>query len=269
MVLAIWLMPKCLHWPFCPGVFIAVLAVLAAAVAFRERPGRWEKAIWTLVFLGLMCAEVWMMGIDRQTNEDQQKLANAAQLQGFTDVGNGIKEAIGENSRNFAVTMSGIRQSINTATGGDSFCWLTFSRDGSQALIIALQQGKYPLHSVTARMVDLNKFSSLVGSQMTWNNMGIADTNFQIGDLGLTSSRILSRFTFDSMSAQQDFNIFFNGPNGFWTELLRLRKVKGRWAQAVRVTRDKVQGLKLQNKMIFEQVESDYPRVSGQVDWGN
>ena len=106
MCLFLYWLPKCLHWPFCPGVFIAILAVVAAAVTFRERPSQREKAAWICVFLGLMCAEVWMMGIDRQANEDREAKANATQLQGFTNVGEGIKASIAESQRNFTATMN-------------------------------------------------------------------------------------------------------------------------------------------------------------------
>jgi hypothetical protein len=99
--------------------------------------------------------------------------------------------------------------------------------------------------------------------------MFTADTNWQIGDLGVASSRMLGRFVFDDGTDKRNFNIFFTGTNGFWTELLRLRKVNGTWLEAVRVTRDKVEGSKLSSEKAFEQVEAGYPRVSGKVDWGN
>jgi hypothetical protein len=63
-----WL-PDCLRWPFCPGVFIAVLAFVAAAVTFRKDPAPREKAIWIFAFLVLMVAEVWMMGKDRYAHD--------------------------------------------------------------------------------------------------------------------------------------------------------------------------------------------------------
>lgn len=119
--------PECLHWPFCPGVFIAILAFLAAVVAFRD-PGRKEKGIWTVVFLGLMSAEVWMMGADRNLNEKKQRTAEQTQLKGFTDIGDGIKKSIETSQQQFAETMAGsnkifagVKDNLNAVTGRESF----------------------------------------------------------------------------------------------------------------------------------------------------
>ncbi len=118
MVFAIWL-PKCLHWPFCPGIFIAILAVMAAIVTFRERPKTWEKAAWTFVFLGLMSLEVWMMSIDRDANEARERAAEQMQLKGFSDIGEGIKASIAESDRNFVATMGRTNKVLDNITGGN------------------------------------------------------------------------------------------------------------------------------------------------------
>ena len=60
---------ECVHWPFCPGFFIAILAFLAAVVTFRKEPTRIEKACWTVAFLALMVGEVSMMSKDRHAHE--------------------------------------------------------------------------------------------------------------------------------------------------------------------------------------------------------
>jgi len=143
-----WL-PKCLHWPFCPGFFIAVLAVLAAVVTFREKPRTWEKALWTFIFLGLMCAEVWMMGVDRQANEDQQARANATQLKGFSEVGDGIKASIAESDRNFAATIGKTNQILQSITGGNSFGFVVPQPGGEQVPLVVWNHGDQPLSGVT------------------------------------------------------------------------------------------------------------------------
>lgn len=79
MVFGAWL-PQCLHWPFCPGVFIAILAFLAAAVTLRKEPSRLEKAIFLFIFLSLMCGEVWMMSKDR-ANQEKGHIQDIAALQ--------------------------------------------------------------------------------------------------------------------------------------------------------------------------------------------
>jgi hypothetical protein len=67
VTLANWL-PTCFHWPFCPGVFIGILAFFAAVVTFRS-PSRIEKAMWIIVFFGLMIGEIAMMSKDREAHE--------------------------------------------------------------------------------------------------------------------------------------------------------------------------------------------------------
>jgi len=72
-----------LHWPFCPGVFIAVLAVLAAAVTFWEKPPRLVKVIFTFIFLILMSCEVWMMSKDRNAHDIAEQTARDTERQHF------------------------------------------------------------------------------------------------------------------------------------------------------------------------------------------
>ena len=65
--------PICLHWPFCPGVFIALLGLLAAVVTFWESPPRFVKVISILLFTALMCSEIWMMSKDRDNHDKSEK----------------------------------------------------------------------------------------------------------------------------------------------------------------------------------------------------
>lgn len=83
-----WL-PEFLHWPFAPGVFIAILGFLAAVVTFWEKPPKLVKAICVVLFFGLMLGEIWMVGKDRLAHEKsekeardfaQQQLSNASLL---------------------------------------------------------------------------------------------------------------------------------------------------------------------------------------------
>src|SRR5258706_12792508 len=144
MTCVIWL-PKCLHWPFCPGVFIAILAVMAAAVTFRENPGTREKAAWTFVFLGLMCAEVWMMSIDRDVSEGRERAAEITQLKGFSDIGAGIKASTEESDRNFSATIGKTNEVLQNITGGRSFGFLVPQPWGEQVPLLVWNHGGQPL----------------------------------------------------------------------------------------------------------------------------
>src|ERR1700733_5625071 len=65
------------HWPFCPGVFIAILAVVAVIVTFRLKPEttKGEKTFWIILCFGLMLCEIWMMSKDRDAHETEQTKA--------------------------------------------------------------------------------------------------------------------------------------------------------------------------------------------------
>src|ERR1700693_3380303 len=93
---------NCLHWPFCPGVFIAILAFVAGAVAFRvEKANTVEKAIWTFVFLMLVVGEIWMMGIDRAKHDLEQADARGEQLRKFQEIADRIKSSNDANQTHF------------------------------------------------------------------------------------------------------------------------------------------------------------------------
>lgn len=130
MFCSVWL-PKCLHWPLCPGVFIAILAFVAAAVTFRENPGKREKAAWTFLLSVFMWAEVWMMSSDRESSEAQQQLARNAQLKGFNDIGDGINATITNSGRQFQATMKGLdtlQTSERTLRNTQPYATLEFQR---------------------------------------------------------------------------------------------------------------------------------------------
>ncbi len=124
---------NCLHWPFCPGVFIAFLAFVTAFVAFRvEKAGRLEKGIWTFAFLLLLVAEIWMMGIDRTKHDKEQADARAEQLRKFQDIADQITSSNDLSKRHFDATMSTMEGLISTGnkslaqeTGNGQFCYLT------------------------------------------------------------------------------------------------------------------------------------------------
>ena len=68
----LWL-PKCLHWPFCPGLFIAILGFLAAIVTFLEKPPRVIKALCIVLFFSMMCGEIWMISKDRDVHDKEEQ----------------------------------------------------------------------------------------------------------------------------------------------------------------------------------------------------
>jgi hypothetical protein len=122
---------KCLHWPFCPGVFIAILAFVAAAVTFRKEPSKREKMIWLVVFFTLMLGEIWMMSIDRSAQERAHEQAASDEVQHFQVIGNGISDSIHQAQDDFDATMTSMKtlmgtskQTLLATKGGSGFPYL-------------------------------------------------------------------------------------------------------------------------------------------------
>jgi hypothetical protein len=85
MPISMWLptwthLSQCLHWPFCPGVFIALLGFLAAVVTFWEGPPKPVKALCVALFFVIMCCEIWMMSKDADKRETAEREARGIEL---------------------------------------------------------------------------------------------------------------------------------------------------------------------------------------------
>src|SRR5258708_3846789 len=156
----LWLL-KCLHWPFCPGVFIAILAVVAGTVTFWEHPPRWFKAISVCVFLLLMSAEVWMMSVDRERSDSDQAAARTASENNFRAIANGIQASIADSDRKFAATMGKENQVLENITGGNSFAIVTPQAwSGLVPIPLSIRnQGKQTLTGVTVTIRNAQNFN--------------------------------------------------------------------------------------------------------------
>jgi len=236
MVFAIWL-PKCLNWPFCPGVFIAILAVLAAAVTFRKEPRTWEKATWTLVFLGLMSLEVWMMSIDRNANEARERAAEQTQLKGFSEIGEGIKASIAESDRNFAATMGRTNKVLDNITGGNSFAYVAPQNFyGDQFPGVVWNNGEQALSGLTLTIAHTSDPVEVWGAAF-----------FQpifIGTIGPHEHAPIPGFLFkpraDEKTGQYTYWIMLSAQNGTASQSLyfrRGRKNPANWAYSFSVSR--------------------------------
>src|SRR6266550_1137884 len=80
------------------------------------------------------------------------------QRQHFSDIGDGIKGALNQSDRNFNATMNRTAALLQTETGGDSFCYVTFERSGFQddCGAVAYHRGGYALRDLTIRIVDIH-----------------------------------------------------------------------------------------------------------------
>ena len=158
------------------------------------------------------------------------------------------------------------RELANSVIGGDSFCYLEIlSLDSvtNGGILTVTHQGEYHLYDVHARIADLEKSDRLKENRPK-GNLSLAtldqiNTYTSIGNLTPSSSLILREFTLGN-GTTRGFNIFFSARNGSFTQLLRFKKVNGKWVRATKVERE--------NELLYEKVDDEFPRTTeGGVEW--
>lgn len=254
------------------GVYIAIMGPVAAAVTFRKEPCKKEKAAWILLMTLLMFAEIRNLYVaDADQLAKFERISDALDVtqRGLNAAARGIDESaavlkvLAEQSTKIS---SGIGNVANLQIGGDSFCFFSFvpGNTAPPAINIGVQQeGRYPLRSVSANMWDSKQMNEVMTGKRG-PSKGIPNLNFFVGDLAKGAFKNFARYDSSADELTGDklrFDIMFNALNGGWFETALLRKVNGRWTQAIQV---RFEPLKKKN---FEMVDKDYPRVNGKVDW--
>lgn len=148
---------------------------------------------------------------------------------------------------------------INYVTGGGSFCYLELSglsNDSNKANIVVVHQGKHSLYAVTGRIVDLDIFNKIEGN-LTFDKLKKSQSYKNIGDL-FVGSAYCSHDVWDLGETQsRRFNIFWMAKNGRFEQLLRFKKVNGKWFCATRVQRDQ--------EILLEKVDDGF--CKDDIDW--
>lgn len=264
-----------------PGRSLIAMGIAAAIMALRADMRGREKWLWTFVLFAFAYVEVRALNQDRA---EQQAFQNRLQ-ENFASIGNGIKSAVAESDRNFGDTMSrldtalaGIRDSIKTQTGGDSFAFVTFTAQPNQQFLVAItSHGRYPLRDIRVTLMDDER---RLQAMQEYNKhpdgnwiaaIQSSDTYYQVPYLRPQSPEgpsgdveLLGSYPFGSKDAK-DLTVAFSSFNGYWNERLHLRRVDGRWHQALSVIGPTVK----QNLKPFIYSDSDYPegRAIAERDW--
>lgn len=149
----------------------------------------------------------------------------------------------------------------NSVIGGDSFCYLAVLGPDpvtNTGLLMVAHQGKHNLYDVHARIVDLEKLDQLKGN-LSFATLNQTDTNISIGNLIPSHGQMFHPVTLGNGNTRS-FNIFFSARNGSFTQLLRFKKIHGKWVQATKVERE--------DKVIYEKIDDEFPRTAeGNVEW--
>jgi len=223
------------------------------------------------LIIALMFTENRAIDKDRRDFATEQSRTRDEENRQFSGIGDtitsNVQRLLDNSAAQFNTTIAGVNTSIKTVTGGDSMCWI--SATPSQNILMAIQKGQYPLRGVVARMTDLEQFSKLATSQpLNFNDIAAASTTYEIGDMATHSTKILST-NYNLGGDKHSFNVFFSGLNGFWTELLRIRRVKGEWVQAIKVIRNLTdKDGKPYEKVVFQSIDKKFPTgPGGKVEW--
>jgi hypothetical protein len=194
----------------------------------------------------------------------------------------------------------GVIDTMKTQTGGDSFAYITFTPESGdlsitttptmtilnaqsgppvpdQFLVSIASHGKYPLREVNVWMKDAEQtaqamleYSKRPGSDFT-KAVQAGDTNYQIRYLRPVSPesptgdvKPLGLYP-PSLSDAKDLDISFSSSNGYWNERLHLRKIDGKWHQALSVMGPTTR--QVHHPFIYS--DADYPegKAIAEKDW--
>jgi hypothetical protein len=133
--------------------------------------------------------------------------------------------------------------------------------------MMAVLHGKYPLHDVDMRVVDVGIWKAANPGQVFNPNAGLTLTK-RLPTFPPKTAQPISTFSLDTTD-RKTFGVNFIAVNGAWNEELKLRKVSGVWLEALRVKKLENGEKHSDYKLIYTQIDPGFPTVNGEVDWGN
>lgn len=145
-------------------------------------------------------------------------------------------------------------------TGGDSFCYAEVSnlRLGEGVRLILHHEGLRALYDVQVRVFDCDNHSRDLEPYFDVFLSG--QVHFQV-PLLVAGTVLPTNCEFNvGETDSRSLNIFYSARNGHFTQLLRCKKVAGKWLYATLVER--------KDKTIFQSVDPHYPRNElGEIVW--
>jgi len=245
-----------------PGTYIALLAIVAILVALWPQKKRWTQALLVSVSLLLIAAEIHNLHTSRIELNKEQAQARQAEREAFKSIADSITNSISENQKAFEATVESIKglaavtkDTVNEATGGDSFCFVDMGPIPEGLMAHLVQKGKYPVFDVRLNITDLNAVDSAIKSGAPSLLVGTR-TFGTIDFLSRDLWQPLGVYPIDPKEEYVRYNISIFARNGSFTELLRLRRLKeGGWTSAllVHATYDAKKGI------VLERIQRQFP----------
>ena len=245
-----------------PGTYIAALAIVAFLVALWPPKKRWTQALILSISLLLAAAEIHNLHRTRVDHDEQQAQAREAEKEALKSIVDTITNSLTENQKAFEATMDRMKSlaaitkdTVNEATGGDSFCFVDMGPIPEGLMAHLVQKGKYPVFDVRLNITDLNALDSAIRSGAPSLLVGTR-TFGTIDFLSRGLWQPLGVYPLDPKDEYVRYNISIFARNGSFTEVLRLRRLKqGGWTSAllVHASYDSKKGI------VFERIHREFP----------
>ncbi len=255
-----------------PNIAMGVLTLATVVMALRDERSRLERVVWIVVAGALFFIEMNAINKDR-VQHDEERIEQQARLTSvFVRSQAQFSEtlrSIGSVANTAKESVKTAQESIKTMTGGDSYCWLAFSYvEPNQLLFSAVHVGSYPLRNVdiSIRDIDLYERTQRERPISISEFLDLAKTRAHLLYLAPHGASVIGPFPINDQA--QNFDAQFSSANGFWSELLQRRKIDGKWAVALKVTRWTVDEKgNLVPHILRETIDPNYPKVGGKVEW--
>ena len=158
------------------------------------------------------------------------------------------------------------KQIASSITGGASFAYIVptfFDPTHTSPMLTLVHQGEYPLYDLTVRILDMATFDNLMRQNNSSSDKLREEVQLSISNIAPNQKSMLK--TVQLGTDPLKWNLFFSARNGFFTELLRIRRVGNEWKTALKVIRTRSPS---NDQVLFEKIDSGYPRSKdGQVEW--
>ncbi len=193
--------------------------------------------------------------------QNQEQIKSANQRVEFESALRAKSDEIAELNKTIAASI----------TGGDSFCYYSLTNFGTDSAIASvLPEGNYPLYDVVIRIADVEDLIEVSKNpSLTVEEILSKDKVLNLGNLSGKQAVLLGTVKLPH-SDNIRYSISITARNGMFGEEIRLKKVKGVWKSAMKVTRINSSGETpdAPDTLLKEFVDPDFPRnKDGQVDW--
>ncbi len=158
------------------------------------------------------------------------------------------------------------KQLASPVPGGVSFAYILpafFDPAHNSPMFTLVHQGEYVLYDLTVRILDLFTFDNIVGPTNSYSDKVRDEVQLSVGNIASNQKSMPK--TVQLGTGPLSWNLFFSARTGYFTELLRVRRVGNEWKTALKVIRTRSTS---KNEVLLKKIDSDYPlSKDGQVEW--